>query len=362
MKKYLILVFLMSGCHPAFACTDASPQPSSSGSPSASPKPTPTPIPVIPVSASANLITVLQGAKPGSHFQLAPKATYHVGGTMVITAANLSVDLNGSTLNLTPSPGASSDIVVRGAHFELFNGTIAKGNVFVRSYADSTFLHDLVSSDGLGQFFLGDVGSTHATIHHATIGKTNSVSVYWVQDNFTISNSSLAGSYGEYVLREEVPSIANPPLPKNALISNVQAHNHNPYGKQAIGIRMGSATIENSTIDGNIRIGQAGATSIGQNNPSFVIRNTQFTSLDSPQLSLMQGVSATVDGCTFLSDGITRNIAIDGVTQATLTNNVQKLSGPGVVAKALWATLILPGSSAYPKVTETGTKIAPSGV
>ena len=112
--------------------------------------------------------------------------------------------------------------------------------------------------------------------------------------------------------------------------------------------------IENSIIYDYIRLGQSGASAVGSNNPSVVIKNTQFVGIKAglPQLMVIQGSNVQVSNCSFVNDNSIRSITIDKLSKVVLTNNIIKWSGaPGVPVKALYAP------QPNPLVTETGTTI-----
>lgn len=329
------------------------PKPTILPSPSGSPTPSPSTQTSINIPASGNLLSILNASKPNTTYILASKASYVVNGEIDIKSAHVSVNLNGSSLSLTPGTGGSTDIKALAPYFEIYNGSVVSAVGFVRSLADHTSVHDIVSPNLISQFFFGDAGSTNATLNNVTVSQTKTVSVYFTQDNFTISNSKLGTSaincsQGEYCVREEI--IALPALPKNALISNVEVHLHSAIGKQAIGIRMGSASVIDSLVDGNIRIGQAGASKVGSNNPFVLIKNTQFVSLkDNPSLAIIQGSNVSVIGSTFLEDPSLRAITIDKLSSVVLQDNILKKTSPTVPDKTLWAT------QPNALVAETGT-------
>ncbi len=345
---------------PSPAPVAASPSPAPSASIPASTKTT------IQVPLSTDLAKLLNAAKPNTLYVL-PKGKWKILSTVTISAANVSLNLGGSDVTLIPSQGASSNIVARASGFEIYNGHIVQATSFLHSYADKVFMHDLkfdnivytTPTRGVYQVYLSDNSlATNNTLANLTVGYVGTVGVYFTGDNMVIKDSTFAGSYGEYPIREEITSFAPQTIPKNALISNVTVDNRiNKYDKSAIGIRMGSAVIENSTFYSDIRVGQSNATAVGSNNPSFVIRNSKFMTLHSPELSLIQGANATVDSCTFASDASTRVMAIDAKTKAMLTNNILKgVRKPGgSSASGLYASTINPN----PLITETGTKTVP---
>lgn len=358
------------------------PTPHPSVSPSAKPAPSPSPTiqsQHIDVPLGTDLVKLLTGAKANQSFRLA-KGTYEVKGSAVVTASNVRLDLNGSTLHWYPAAGSSSSIGVRAPHFEIFNGRISRAVTFIHSYADSLYIHDLTTDsitygtpapgpsgsprpagqlEGVSQLYTSDNKmATNNWIDRVRTGYFGTVGVYWSGDHMKITNSQFTGSYGEYNLRQEITSETPSHLPTGALISNVECWNKpnqpQKYGKACIGIRMGGeTTIENSKLHGYIQVGQSGATGLGTNVPNLVVKNTTFDDDRDPQLSLGQGVTALVEGNTFVRfHTATAPIAVvSGVktVQATLKNNIVLSTDPKVKSHGLY------GTANNPQVVETNT-------
>lgn len=326
----------------------AAPAPKPSPSPSVVPRPSSSPTQYL----GADILPVLNGAKPGQTIQLAKNGSYISSGMITVTASNVTVDLNGSTLALT-SPN-SSDILVKAPGFTIGNGHVTKAlGVFVRSFADGTKLHDLVTdtitaTTGVNQVFFGDVGSSNAQITNVVSGIGQTVGYYWTWDNAHFTNVTCKGSTKEYCFRQEVPSTGR--LPAMSTLTGIDCMQLGT--KDCIGIRMGSSTITNSVIHGDIRAGQNAATAPGSNVPSLVITNTVFDrASQTPQIAIDRGDIATVSNCTFYRADTHNAIAIDGQTTATLTNNVLHATVPGLTGMRLWSTIASPP----PTVKETGT-------
>lgn len=305
------------------------------------PLPTAKPRPTIQVPATANLVTTLSTAKAGTLYVLAAHANYKVNGTIIISAVNVSVNLNGATLALTPSAGASTNISINtsASHFEFYNGVISQANVAFRSYAPYTSIHNISTPNQIEQFYFGEKTASNTTLSNLNIGVSGSVGVYWVSDYMAISASTFASSLGEYCLRQDLNALGDP-LPKMSTITNVSVTNvSNAYNKSAIGIRMGSSTISNATIAGYIRIGQSESTGVGSNNPSVIIRGCTFTLPAAPQISIDQGVNIQVLNNTFNVDSNNRSMSVDGFTKAIIENNVVHPINSTVVPKLpIWAT------------------------
>lgn len=342
-----------------------SPQPTRSPSPSPSPKPTTAPAPSsVTVPANANLTTMLNAAKQGTTYVLAKNANYSVSGTITLAASNVILNLNGSSLSFPI--GAAAAFNLRGAHFEIYNGTIAAAGVFMHSYADSLHMHHLTfksitynsvgkQNGGVNQVYISDTNlATNNLLENLTVGFTGTVSLYFTADNFTLRNSTFAGSYGEYAIREEQTSTTPPHLPINALISGVKADNSiNKYGKDVVGIRMGSVTIDSCEFSGkDVRVGQGSASAVGVDNPSVTIKNSIFHGPLS-FLSIDSGANVIVDSCQFYVDATMRAIAVGGNSKAIFMNNILHgvVKANGASSSGLWNTTANP----KPVVVETGT-------
>lgn len=315
---------------------------------------------IIPL--GTDLAAYLAAAKPNMAYQLA-KGTW-VSTGIVIKAAGLSLDLNGSQISLNPVVGGTTGVAIYAPHVTIFNGTIVKAFVAFRSFGDSTYLHDLVSNDandaantGVHQFLLGDVGSTNAHINNCKVGLTDTVSVYWMADNMLIENSTFAGSYGEYDLRQDVQP--NGIIAKGAVLNALVSDNHiNKYNKSDVGFRMGGGTVENSTVKFYMRVGQvppAGTKVVpGQFIPNMVVKNVIFSDADhSPQLSIDQGVAITVENCTFYTNASTYSMSIDKYSSVSLINNIRKIMVPGITPHKFYGIV----DATLSKVTEIGTVI-----
>lgn len=408
---------------------NVTPVPSPTAKPTAVPVPTATPVPssnwkpVIGIPIGGDIAKILTAAKPDTIYQLVKNGSYVVTSTITITAAGVGFDLNGSSVNMTPSKaplaavydvkkkyalnntasvngqnyislqnnnlgkaitdtafwkvytggGSSSNFVVRAPDFDIGNGHITKANTFVHSFAMNLHMHDLVfdnitfgadgkQDQGVNQAYTSDNNlATHNTLEKLTVGKTGTVSVYFCGDYMTIKNSTFAGSYGEYCIRSETTSDASMHRPINTMIDHVTAINDiNLYGKTAIGFRMngGGSVVQNSTISPSLYIGQGTVTPTtapGTNVDSIVIKNNKFITVHGPQIGVQDGVIATIDSNEFLTGSTVGSIAVATKSRVTITNNIRKLTAPGIPLKKFWATIFT--GTAAPEVTETGTKI-----
>lgn len=321
--------------------------------------PTPPPVSVINIPANADLAPIFSALKANTTYILAPKAYYKVTGTFVVTAANVSINLNGSSLEMSPAPKSSSSFAVRAANLEIFNGHITKAFGFIHSWAPGFHLHDMkfdniqyavppgspvgtkaTWSKGVNQVYTSDNNlAVHNTLENLDVGYTGTVSIYNTADDFTLKNSTLRGSYGEYCFRSEITSDAAMHHPNNTLLDHITCDNHiNGYGKSCIGIRMGGTglVIQNSSIDGTdktgyINIAQANGINV-VNVGSITLRNNKFLAPRVPQLEIDNGAaSVIVDGNTFNTWANTPNVAIASYSNAVFTNNIRLMIPTGTV-------------------------------
>lgn len=344
--------------HPATPTPEPTvkPLPSPTSSPAPSSQPT-TQQTLVKVPAGANLVSLLTSAKANTKYQLALKSSYVVNGSIVITQANVTLDLNGSDLSLIPSMGATSNIKVSAAHFEIGNGMISKALVFIRTYGDATYVHDLVIPDGAAyQFLITQIGGTNAKVENCKVGVTQTVSLYTMASGTQILNSSFSGSVGEDSIRQDNDVNGHIPNPGMTLNGVTVSNTVNAFDKEAVSFRMGSGAVLNSIIHGYIRAGQATASSLGSNSVGMItFQNNSFALLHSPQLAIKNGVIANVVSNTFLTDAAVSSIAIGGNSKVTMTNNLRKLTAVGVKPKpAFWSDNF---ASPTPIISESGTTI-----
>lgn len=309
---------------------------------------------VVPVPLTANLLNVFSAAKANTTYQLAKNGKYTLNGSATISQPNVTIDLNGSSLTMIPSPGASSDLIIKGAHFTFGNGSIVKANLAIRSYAPFAYIHQINFSN-IQQIFIGDVGSNNNTLNHIVGGQTGTVSVYWTENNMTIENSSFVGSVGEATLRQENPtgSVAGP---TGAMIVNdVLSNSVNVYGKPTIADRMGSMTVKNCTIDGYLDSGETiGPAGPGGYVPLITIQNTKFDIAKNGKISggfIAGGVNAIFNACTFATTLTMPNISVQSNSKVTLTNNIRKMVVKGQPARPLAVAQV--GG----QIIEVGTKV-----
>lgn len=297
---------------------------------------------------------------------------------MVIKAPNVHLNLNGSVLWLDPGPGASGSFAVHAPGFEVYGGTIGRAYTFVHSYADKVSLHDLVTTDFVGHFkpnpvpskppiLIQDSGvaqlytsdnrmATNNTIEHVHVAPCWTVCVYWSADNMTIKNSVFDGSPNEYDLRQEIPSDGSNILPKGALIDHISADNRiNKYGKSALGVRMGSITVTNSSFYSDIRVGQSTAPTTTTDVPYFLFKNNTFFTNHSPQLAIDAGSTGNIESNTFYTSADTYSVAIGNHNVVTLKDNIRKLVGSGFTPKHFVGS----NNPASNVIVESGTKIVP---
>lgn len=361
------------------------PKPTLLPSPAGSPSPVPSPqiIParvVVNVPLTANLVTTLNAAKANTLYLLTAKAIYMVSGSITLSAANVGINLNGSSLSMTPTVGAASQFAVKAANVEIYNGHILKASTFVHSYATNFSMHDLVfdnityavpvgsptgtkavQNNGVNQVYVSDNNmATFNTLSNLTVGFTGTVSIYNTADNFTLKNSTLAGSYGEYCYRSEVTSTLPQTLPNNTLIDTVTCNNSiNTVGKSCIGIRKGGIglVIQNSSVTGSattgyMNIGEANGVNV-LNVGQITLRNNQFLGTRMPQLEIDNGaVNVIVDSNLFSTWANSPNVAMASFSNVTLLNNTRQMIPTGTKPAKAFAS-----SSANPKAvwTESGT-------
>jgi hypothetical protein len=317
------------------------------------PKPSPSPSPTSTQYLGADIYSVLTHAVAGQTIQLAHNGNYIASAEIFITVPNITLDLNGSNLALTSA--GDSAIAVKAPNFTIGNGHITKAlGTFVRTYSPGTVIHDIVSDTltataGVNQFLLADVGSLGTTITNVTTGVGQTVSFYFTTSNTHFKNVTCNGSKAEYCFRSEPPA-QTLVSPMGTVMDGITCTQL--WTKDCIGIRMGSATIMNSLIHGDIRAGQDAATGPGSNVPYLLITNTVFDrASQTPQIAIDRGDIATVSNCTFYRQDNHNAVAVDGQTTATLTNNTLHATVPGLTGMRLWSTIASPP----PTVKETGT-------
>lgn len=425
IMRLALLMSVLTGCQttvttspipvltPPLALPSASPEPTlnpnpspvASVSPSASPTPTATPIPATPqpspknspspspqgtsvqsvvnIPANADLAKIFSALKANTTYILAPKAVYFTMGTFIVSQPNVVIDLNGSSVSMPPAAGSSSTFAVHAANFEVKNGHITKAFTFIHSYAAGLHADDLkfdnityavppgspagtkpVQNNGVSQVYTSDNnGAVHNTLENLTVGYTGTVSVYNSADDFTLKNSTFAGSYGEYCFRSEITSGGTNHYPKNTLIDHMICDNTiNGYGKSCIGIRMGGTgmIIQNSSLTGSattgyMNLGQGGgAKCMGCNVKGISLINNSFLGPRMPQLEIDAGVNAIVQGNSFNTWADSPNVAMATFSTVTLKDNIRIMIPPGTKPLKRFA-----GSNTNPPAvwTESGTVV-----
>lgn len=311
---------------------------------------------VIQIPVSADLATVFKNAPNGASYQLIKGASYAPKSTVSIFSQNVSLDLNGATLNF----GSLGGFAVYGPSFTIGNGTISKAGRSIVCKAKGISVHDM-SFGSVDQVYLDENNlCPGATLKNITqTGLAGKVGVYFTSDNFNLSFCTLTGSVGEYDLREE--SI-NGHDPVGATIDHCTFSNDgNKFGKSAVGIRQGSVAITYSAFhgkNGQIRIGQLDEVThckIAGCNGTTSLSHVNFDAVTDPMpnISVDEGVIVSVDNSLFTVDSLVRPMAIGAYSKVTLTNNTIQRSDTSVVVKGTWGSILNP----LPVVIEAGTVI-----
>lgn len=314
---------------------------------------------VIPV--TANLATILAAATPNASYQLVKGANY-TSGPILISAANLNLDMNGASLSF----GASSGFDIEASNVSIANGTISKAaRAIVCANKQGKVVSGLSVSNmtfaATQQIYLDQYsGCLHATFSKITqTAPASYVAMYFTSDFFSLLGpSTLIGSTGEYALREE--SIVGGHDPVGAIIDHVTFSNDsNCCNKSAVGIRQGSIAISWTAFHGKngyIRIGQLDPVThckVAGCNGTTTLSHVNFDDVTNPnpRVSIDEGVIVSIDSSLFTVDSTVRGVSVGSYSKVALTNNVIKKADPTVIPKGLYGAVTTNPSV----VTETGT-------
>lgn len=245
-----------------------------------------------------DLAPLINTAKAGQVLECTPNATYPVKSTCGPASIGVTLHLNGSKLNLTASPGSSTNFSVHAAHFLVSGGTFVGGLVVFRDYADSL----AVSNCEFQKCWTAvqtDIGGTNASVLACKIDGTSKVGIYIDQSGSLIDSCYLGPSDLEYSLRYEISS-------KNVKLDGAKLQNSTVYNprnatngsKDAIGIRVGdNVFLNNCTVTGDIRVGQAPKTPPWPN-PATYCNGTVLTGITINGISDTMYALVCYQGCT----------------------------------------------------------------
>jgi hypothetical protein len=279
-----------------------------------------------PPPAPIDLAPLIAAAKDGQTISLV-KGQYFLT-TLCIVDKQLTILGNGSTLTCPTTGGTFHPSK---AHTTFDNFVVAKCAMFLDNWADSTVVSNCTLGKGqppgsIGQFYKSGPGGTNATLLNCYCGITNTVSVYCDRNGLNILSCELAGSVGEYAVR--CSDIAGQAAPTGLLIKDSKISDHNPPGKDAIGLRTRKdCKISNCQISGFIRCGQ---TNQPLDTPAdkfctAIIDHCTFSDPDGRSfVSVDQGATVTVTGCVYLFPQASC-IAGDGQSITTTSANIQQI-------------------------------------
>jgi hypothetical protein len=307
------------------------------------------------IPSGADLAPLIEQAHDGTTLLCTPGGSYTFGHTVQCKLNGVTIEGNGSTLACTPSPGASSSLVVYGGHFTLADFSILKANVFLRDYGPACTVTGC-TFDGCTSVILTGEAGTGLLVQRCSFAKgILSVPVYITTDSSTVDSCSFAGSVGEYCLRYDFTDAGRKPV--GALISNCSFVNHNAPGKDAVGFRgIDSARMTNCTIDGDVRfggnppLGSPAVVSATTYNAACMVDHCTFSGIadGGAAIRIYMGSTVSVTSCTFNCGANTIPISVDQMSILAATGNVQQHAA-GVTIKPLI------GSSSLGARMESGT-------
>jgi|GEM_PF-5022505 len=233
-------------------------------------------------STGADLGPVLAASKPGQRILLAPGASYVLTGSPTISANNVALIGSGNTIAITPAPGASSGIIVRGDGCEFAGLNIVATGVAMRLYGTDpakrtappvgTYIHDCsfnqtpapqpsigtpsVPAPTLDTAILLDAWADNVRISDCTFGLIGGQSIYCTADGLQVHNCTFAGSGGEHCVRFDINSTTSHRPLKGTLFA-CEMINHNVLGKECLAVReIDGLNVINCTFDGWVSAGQ----------------------------------------------------------------------------------------------------------
>ena len=248
-------------------------------------------------STGADLGPILAAAKAGQRILLSPGASYVLTGSPTINADGVALIGSGNTITVTPAPGASSGIIVRGDGCEFAGLNIVATGVAMRLYGTDpakrtappvgTYIHDCsfdqtpapkpssattpsAPAPTLDTAILLDTWADNVRISDCTFGLIGGQSIYCTADGLQVHNCTFAGSGGEHCVRFDLNGTTSH-RPLNATLFACDMTNHNVLGKECLAARkIDGLHVINCTFDGWVSAGQE------NNDTSWHARNVIF--------------------------------------------------------------------------------------
>lgn len=288
-----------------------------------------------------DLAPLIAAAKPGTVFNCTPGGKYTIGSTVTVPS-NSSLLFNGATVACTASAGASSNLILS-ANVTVAGGHVTRGSVLFRVTGRGCKIAQMFTDDYAGS---GAAGlSTHftdaemvdittadnLTISGCWMGVTGSQQVY-ATCNHSLMDCYLAGSLTEYNYRTEIVGTVASARPQKVTVTNCTFRYLPANGKgSSIGLRMcgpvtaapNSIVFTNCYIEGNARLGQTPPGTPVPTDPKANANGVVFTGCTfvgygtRETITSMDGVTASVQGCTFYTDMASICIALSTNGNAT---------------------------------------------
>lgn len=269
--------------------------------------------------------TALSPAKQ-QKFALIPGKTYNLAGNWSPKFGNFDLDCTGATVIVTEPANCSSGIRTTQPNCTFRNGTWSF--LTAGQYDLFRFQAPLCSAIGvtltgptIATFGMADVGGTHALFQNCIIPITNSVSIYLTEDDAQAIGNTLAGSYGETVLRVDNPApVKTPRNPNRVLVTGNTFHTVGGTNQKGAVEWRNAGTgcvFQNNTMYDYARVGQDGMTTAGQSIGGIQVLGNKFIGNGPLLVNLMLKNGVILIGVASNTFSVIHPITMSGPAQVT---------------------------------------------
>lgn len=300
--------------------------------------PPPPPVITPPPALSVRLIAVTENwqnvidTAPATttQFALVPNGQYKGVGNWIPKRGSFTLDGQQASVVFTEPAGSSSVIRVSSATPDVtFRNMVVSvavaGNfdMFRLQAPMCAVIACTLVGPTIATFGMADLGATHALFQGNKAVVTNSVTIYATEDDAQIAGNTLAGSYGETVVRVDNPApLATLRLPNRVSISgNTISTVGGTNQKGAIEWRYAGtgSMCQSNTLHDYIRIGQDGMTTAGQSIEEIQVLGNTFVGQGPEPVNIMVKNGVVLFGTSSNKFSVVHPITMSG--PATVTFN-----------------------------------------
>lgn len=322
----------------------------------------PSNVPLIP--AGTDLATI--NKQPVNTVWWLTPGVLYTSSAMIKPPTGFTLHQNGANISLTGSIAMASNFSIHNPYFEFDasgGGQILSGGVVFRNFDPTCYVHDVTIPNGVcATGYLNDMGAAGARLSHCTFGTMSSETVY-ITSGLLMDHCTLYRSMAQDTVRQSPAtdvSLASGTIITDCIICPEGILN--PIHNEALACRAGSMEVTRCLIGTWARAGQVNTpgVKIGANVPSIVFNYCTFSfpagvlqGFNAIQVS--QGVSATINNCTFIRDGNSVPISVvnDGTSNCFINNCTVYRTVARMKTKTY--TFAPDTSPANPLVSEQGT-------